>query len=203
MLTYMTDPKGKRSLYSAAQSILLLMPSTALTDCIDFPGARGMRRGSCHQLTAPTPDRAPPALPAATPPFPVPVPNSSLRAPSAAGSLPSAAPAPQQRRPRGSALAGARSARRCGRPLGAAPAPPVPGPAGSCRPSGGATARNLGAVWAGRGGQRSPSPTPCSEQGHLQLDQVARSPVQPRLECFQASPPPLWATRSSVLPPSR
>ena len=25
----------------------------------------------------------------------------------------------------------------------------------------------------------------CSEQGHLQLDQVAQSPVQPDLECFQ------------------
>jgi len=27
---------------------------------------------------------------------------------------------------------------------------------------------------------------PCSEQGHLQLDQVAQSPIQPDLECFQA-----------------
>jgi len=27
---------------------------------------------------------------------------------------------------------------------------------------------------------------PCSEQGHLQLDEVAQSPVQPGLECFQA-----------------
>jgi len=26
---------------------------------------------------------------------------------------------------------------------------------------------------------------PCSEQGHLALDQVAQSPVQPDLECFQ------------------
>jgi len=26
---------------------------------------------------------------------------------------------------------------------------------------------------------------PCSEQGHLQLDQVAQTPVQPDLECFQ------------------
>jgi len=26
---------------------------------------------------------------------------------------------------------------------------------------------------------------PRSEQGHLQLDQVAKSPVQPGLECFQ------------------
>ena len=24
----------------------------------------------------------------------------------------------------------------------------------------------------------------CSEQGHLQLDQVAQSPVQPDIECF-------------------
>jgi len=26
---------------------------------------------------------------------------------------------------------------------------------------------------------------PCSEQGHLQLDQVAQSPIQPDLECLQ------------------
>ena len=26
---------------------------------------------------------------------------------------------------------------------------------------------------------------PCSEQGHLQLDQVAQSPIQPGFECFQ------------------
>ena len=26
---------------------------------------------------------------------------------------------------------------------------------------------------------------PCNEQGHLQLDQVAQSPVQPGVECFQ------------------
>jgi len=25
----------------------------------------------------------------------------------------------------------------------------------------------------------------CNEQGHLQLDQVAQSPIQPDLECFQ------------------
>ena len=29
------------------------------------------------------------------------------------------------------------------------------------------------------------SPTPCSEQGHLHLDQVAQSPLEPGLECFQ------------------
>jgi len=28
---------------------------------------------------------------------------------------------------------------------------------------------------------------PCSEQGHLQLDQIAQSPVQPGLECLQGS----------------
>jgi len=27
--------------------------------------------------------------------------------------------------------------------------------------------------------------TPCNEQGHLQLDHVAQSPIQPGLECFQ------------------
>ena len=29
------------------------------------------------------------------------------------------------------------------------------------------------------------SPNPCNEQGHLQLHQVAQSPVQPDLECLQ------------------
>jgi len=29
------------------------------------------------------------------------------------------------------------------------------------------------------------APIPCSEQGHLQPDQVAQSPIQPGLECFQ------------------
>ena len=28
-------------------------------------------------------------------------------------------------------------------------------------------------------------PTPCYRQGHLPLDQVAHSPIQPGLECFQ------------------
>jgi len=31
--------------------------------------------------------------------------------------------------------------------------------------------------------------SPCSEQGHLQLDQAAQSPIQPGLECFQG-----WGT---------
>jgi len=30
-----------------------------------------------------------------------------------------------------------------------------------------------------------PVQPPCSEQGHLQPDQVARSPIQPGLGCFQ------------------
>ena len=34
---------------------------------------------------------------------------------------------------------------------------------------------------------------PCSEQGHLQLDQAAQSPVQPDLECFQG-----WATLGNL-----
>ncbi|KAK4831174.1 LOW QUALITY PROTEIN: hypothetical protein QYF61_015644 [Mycteria americana] len=33
--------------------------------------------------------------------------------------------------------------------------------------------------------EQSSSPTPLQEQGHLQLDQVAQSPIQPDLECFQ------------------
>jgi len=32
---------------------------------------------------------------------------------------------------------------------------------------------------------------PCSEQGHLQLDEVAQSPVQPGLECFFLSGQPV------------
>jgi len=31
-----------------------------------------------------------------------------------------------------------------------------------------------------------PAQLPCSEQGHLQLDQVAQSAIQPGLECFHA-----------------
>jgi len=30
-----------------------------------------------------------------------------------------------------------------------------------------------------------PALLPCNEQGHLQLDRVAQSPVQPGFECFQ------------------
>ena len=40
-------------------------------------------------------------------------------------------------------------------------------------------------VWVGRDLRRPPSPTPCSEQGHLHLDQGAHSPVQPGLGWFQ------------------
>jgi len=45
---------------------------------------------------------------------------------------------------------------------------------------------------------------PCSEQGHLQLDQVAQSPVQLSFECFQGWGLHylLWATSSGVSPPS-
>ena len=40
-------------------------------------------------------------------------------------------------------------------------------------------------VWVGRGLYDHPVPTPCYRQGHLPLDQVAQSPIQPGLECFQ------------------
>jgi len=42
-------------------------------------------------------------------------------------------------------------------------------------------------VWAGRDlkDHLVPTPSPCHEQGHLSLDQVAQSPVQPGLEHFQ------------------
>ncbi|KAK4817048.1 hypothetical protein QYF61_026356 [Mycteria americana] len=40
-------------------------------------------------------------------------------------------------------------------------------------------------LWVGRDLYRSSSPTPLQEQGHLQLDQVAQSPVQPDFECSQ------------------
>ena len=41
---------------------------------------------------------------------------------------------------------------------------------------------------------------PCNEQGHLQLYQVAQSPVQPDLECLQrmGHPPSLWAASYSA-----
>ncbi|KAK4824458.1 LOW QUALITY PROTEIN: hypothetical protein QYF61_015836 [Mycteria americana] len=39
-------------------------------------------------------------------------------------------------------------------------------------------------LWIGSDLYRSSSPTPLQEQGHLQLDQVAQSPVQPDLQCF-------------------
>ena len=35
---------------------------------------------------------------------------------------------------------------------------------------------------------------PCTEQGHLQLDQVAQSPIQPDLECLQGWGILLWTT---------
>ena len=40
-------------------------------------------------------------------------------------------------------------------------------------------------VWVGRDLQDHVVPTPCCRQGHLPLDQVAHSPVQSGLECFQ------------------
>jgi len=40
-------------------------------------------------------------------------------------------------------------------------------------------------IWVERDLSRSSSPNPCNEQGHLQLDKVAQSPVQPDLETFQ------------------
>ncbi|KAK4828015.1 LOW QUALITY PROTEIN: hypothetical protein QYF61_022792 [Mycteria americana] len=40
-------------------------------------------------------------------------------------------------------------------------------------------------LWTGRDLYRSSSPTPLQEQGHLQLDQVAQSPIQPDLEYLQ------------------
>ncbi|KAK4828850.1 LOW QUALITY PROTEIN: hypothetical protein QYF61_000907 [Mycteria americana] len=45
--------------------------------------------------------------------------------------------------------------------------------------------KNHRMLWIGRDLSRSSSPTPLQEQGHLQLDQVAQSPIQPDLECFQ------------------
>ncbi|KAK4815575.1 LOW QUALITY PROTEIN: hypothetical protein QYF61_004092 [Mycteria americana] len=58
----------------------------------------------------------------------------------------------------------------------AASAPPVRRSRGS---------ENHRMLWIGRDLYRSSSPTPLQEQGHLQLDQVAQSPIQPDLECFQ------------------
>jgi len=44
------------------------------------------------------------------------------------------------------------------------------------------TIERFGLEWTFRGHLAQP---PCSEQGHLQLDQVAQSPIQPGLEYFQ------------------
>jgi len=43
-------------------------------------------------------------------------------------------------------------------------------------------------------------PTPCYRQGHLPLDQVAHSPIQPGLLQGRVHPQPCWATCSSVSP---
>jgi len=40
-------------------------------------------------------------------------------------------------------------------------------------------------VWVGRDLKDQLIPTPCHGQGHLPPDQVAPSPIQPGLECFQ------------------
>lgn len=44
--------------------------------------------------------------------------------------------------------------------------------------------------------------SPCNVQGHLQLDQVVQSPIQSGFEPGVSHPHLLWATRSSVSPPS-
>ena len=56
----------------------------------------------------------------------------------------------------------------------------------------------------GRKGPLRPSvPTRCYRRGHLYLEQVAHSPIQPGLECFQGGTLLLWATCSHVSPPSQ
>jgi len=48
--------------------------------------------------------------------------------------------------------------------------------------------QNHGMLWAGRDLQRPASPTPCSEQGHLQLDQAALSSLALEVSRDGASP---------------
>jgi len=43
--------------------------------------------------------------------------------------------------------------------------------------------------------------SPCNEQGHLSLDQVAQSPIQPGLQTSNDGALLLWVTCSSVSPP--
>jgi len=40
-------------------------------------------------------------------------------------------------------------------------------------------------VWVGRDLEGRVVPTSCCRQGHLPLNQVAQSPIQPGLQCFQ------------------
>ncbi|KAK4829553.1 hypothetical protein QYF61_005222 [Mycteria americana] len=49
----------------------------------------------------------------------------------------------------------------------------------------GSSVWNRRRLWIGRDLYRPSSPNPLQEQGHLSLDQVAQSPTQPDLECFQ------------------
>ncbi|EOA97032.1 hypothetical protein Anapl_17450, partial [Anas platyrhynchos] len=46
-------------------------------------------------------------------------------------------------------------------------------------------------VWVGRDLKDHPVPPPCHGLGHLPLDQVAQSPIQPGLEHLQG-----WGTHS-------
>jgi len=48
-----------------------------------------------------------------------------------------------------------------------------------------ADGQNHRLLWVGRDLQRSPSPTPCSEQGHLQLIRLLRAPSSLAWKCFQ------------------
>ena len=47
------------------------------------------------------------------------------------------------------------------------------------------TSENHRIIWVGRTFKGPLVLSPCSEQGHLQLDQVAQNPIQSCLECFQ------------------
>ena len=47
------------------------------------------------------------------------------------------------------------------------------------------SSQNHRMIWVGRDLSDHLVPTPCHRQGHLPLDQVVHSPIQPGLECFQ------------------
>jgi len=55
-------------------------------------------------------------------------------------------------------------------------------------------------VWVGKNLKNHPIPTPCGGQGHLPLDQIAQSPIQPGFERLQEGSIPNF-DRQAILGP--